>query len=480
MRIDLTFAARSSRALRALQGAADSFGEADVATLIGQRTASLDNPRFAHVGRSECRRGVLTDATPLAPTSALSQTGGGSGCRNATADAVGRIPDDTNSRPSRPRRIARRHASLFCSTPGIVAIESLAGQPLAPQWRFRRTPRADRHACSSRTRGARSSRGDPRRGATHRRVGRQGRARRVVRAARPRAHRIAHEVRLARRAGNSHQRHVSLLRISQSRPRPRARDRATRQLLVVALQCGGCHRHVLAAGAALADDSRSRCAESPLRSFVACNGDWRDGHQRHSAASGRTRSPARANATASFGGLSTALASVAVDRVFDAIVVLLLLAIGVVATDFPTTTTILRLLVTHAAASSPSGRRYLVAFYVLSLPELLIRVFELVATGLPRWSRSAAQRCCGGSRMGSVSSAGRAISSRSGRTLAHWLIQPLVLVGVPRRRRERPLAATLIVQGVIVILLRSVGPRILRIVRTRCDDRTSPSTVSAF
>jgi hypothetical protein len=166
--------------------------------------------------------------------------------------------------------------------------------------------------------------------------------------------------------------------------------------------------------------------------------------------------------------------------VFDAIVVLLLLAIGVVATDFPTTTTILRLLVTHAAASSPSGRRYLVAFYVLSLPELLIRVFELVATGLPRWSRSAAQRCCGGSRMGSVSSAGRAISSRSGRTLAHWLIQPLVLVGVPRRRRERPLAATLIVQGVIVILLRSVGPRILRIVRTRCDDRTSPSTVSAF
>src|ERR1041385_6532031 len=77
----------------------------------------------------------------------------------------------------------------------------------------------------------------------------------------------------------------------------------------------------------------------------------------------------------------TALASVAVDRVFDGIIVMLLLAAGVVFGHFPTTTTIRGYSLTHAAGFVVAGSLVLLtAFYTLVFfPDALIRLFELVA-----------------------------------------------------------------------------------------------------
>jgi len=153
----------------------------------------------------------------------------------------------------------------------------------------------------------------------------------------------------------------------------------------------------------------------------------------------------------------TALASVAVDRGFDAIVVLLPLAIGVVTAHFPTDTTIRGYSLTHAAGFVAGGAVVLlIAFYVLVFfPRMLIRIFELVAR---RVSPVIERR---GSEMLTRFSDGLSVLRTPGHfiavfgwTLAHWLLQPLAFwlaflaVGV-----HVPIAATLIVQGVIVILV---------------------------
>lgn len=154
---------------------------------------------------------------------------------------------------------------------------------------------------------------------------------------------------------------------------------------------------------------------------------------------------------------STALASVAVDRVFDGIVVLLLLAIGVVAAHFPTTTTIRGYSLTHAAGFVAFGALVLlVAFYVLVFfPNALIRAFELVARRVsPAIERRGAEMLRQFSDGLSVLKTPGHFIAVFGWTLAHWLLQPLAFwlaflaVGV-----QVPLAATLIVQGVIVILV---------------------------
>src|SRR5262245_59055781 len=78
---------------------------------------------------------------------------------------------------------------------------------------------------------------------------------------------------------------------------------------------------------------------------------------------------------------ATSLASVAVDRVFDGIVTMLLLAVGVVLGKFPASTTIGRYSLNQAAGLVVAGSVVLlIVFYTLVFfPDALIRLFELVA-----------------------------------------------------------------------------------------------------
>jgi glycosyltransferase 2 family protein len=154
---------------------------------------------------------------------------------------------------------------------------------------------------------------------------------------------------------------------------------------------------------------------------------------------------------------STSLASVAVDRVFDGIVVMVLLAIGVVVAHFPTNTTIRGYSLTHAAGFVVGGAlALLVAFYVLVFfPKTLIRAFELVARRVsPAIERRGAEMLARFSEGLSVLRTPGHFIAVFGWTLAHWLVQPLAFwlafmaVGV-----QVSFVATLIVQGIIVILV---------------------------
>jgi glycosyltransferase 2 family protein len=154
---------------------------------------------------------------------------------------------------------------------------------------------------------------------------------------------------------------------------------------------------------------------------------------------------------------STSLASVAVDRVFDGIVVMVLLAIGVSAAHFPTNTTIKGHSLGSAAGFVVAGALVLlVAFYILVFfPKTLIRAFELVARRVsPTIERRGAEMLAKFSEGLSVLRTPGHFIAVFGWTLAHWLVQPFAFwlaflaVGV-----HVPIAATLIVQGIIVILV---------------------------
>jgi hypothetical protein len=153
----------------------------------------------------------------------------------------------------------------------------------------------------------------------------------------------------------------------------------------------------------------------------------------------------------------TALASVAVDRVFDAIVVMVLLAVGVALANFPTDKMIGSYSLTYAVGFVVAGALVLlVAFYALVFfPKTLIRLFELVARRVsPVVERRGADMLARFSEGLSVLRKPRHFAAVFGWTLAHWLLQPFAFwlaflaVGV-----QVPLAATLIVQGIIVILV---------------------------
>lgn len=153
----------------------------------------------------------------------------------------------------------------------------------------------------------------------------------------------------------------------------------------------------------------------------------------------------------------TALASVAVDRVFDGIVVMILLAVGVAAAHFPTDTTVAGHSLTYAVGFVVGGAvALLVAFYALVFfPTTLIRLFELVARRVsPVVERRGADMLARFSEGLSVLRKPRHFAAVFGWTLAHWLLQPFAFwlaflaVGV-----HVPLVATLIVQGIIVILV---------------------------
>jgi glycosyltransferase 2 family protein len=152
---------------------------------------------------------------------------------------------------------------------------------------------------------------------------------------------------------------------------------------------------------------------------------------------------------------STALASLVVDRLFDAIVVLLLLAAGMLLPGFPTGATVYGRPISHiAAAFAVIPLALLVALYCLVFfPKTLIRLFELVAR---RVSPAVEQR---GSDMLRRFAEGLSVLKTPGHflavfgwTLLHWSIQPLGFwFGFHALGIVVPWSAALFVQGLIVV-----------------------------
>ncbi|HEY4305978.1 MAG TPA: lysylphosphatidylglycerol synthase transmembrane domain-containing protein [Gemmatimonadaceae bacterium] len=153
------------------------------------------------------------------------------------------------------------------------------------------------------------------------------------------------------------------------------------------------------------------------------------------------------------------LASVAVDRVFDAIVVLLLLGLSTFEPHFPRTL----LMNGHTVSIAQMIRGFIVvpivliaALYALVFfPDQLIRLFELFAR---RVSKTVEQK---GSEMLRRFADGLSVLRNPVHfiavfwwTLLHWLVQPLAFwLGFKAFGIDVPLLVTLFVQGVIVIVV---------------------------
>lgn len=154
---------------------------------------------------------------------------------------------------------------------------------------------------------------------------------------------------------------------------------------------------------------------------------------------------------------SMALASVAVDRVFDAIVVLGLLAVAMLAPGFPAGETIGGQPVARLAigfAVLPAA--LMIALYALVfLPETLIRVFETIARRVsPVLERKGADMLRRFADGLSVLRNPKHFVAVLFWTLLHWLLQPLAFwLGFQAFGIHVPLAATLFVQGVIVVFV---------------------------
>ena len=152
---------------------------------------------------------------------------------------------------------------------------------------------------------------------------------------------------------------------------------------------------------------------------------------------------------------SMSLASVAVDRVFDGIVVLLLLALSMLVKSFPTGVTINGHSVGRLAlgVAIPSVVLLLGLYALVFFPNQLIRIFEILAR---RVSKTVETK---GSEMLRKFAVGLSVLKNPGHfiavflwTLLHWLVQPLAFwLGFRAFGIEVPLAATLFVQGIIVV-----------------------------
>jgi uncharacterized protein (TIRG00374 family) len=154
---------------------------------------------------------------------------------------------------------------------------------------------------------------------------------------------------------------------------------------------------------------------------------------------------------------ATSLASVAVDRVFDAIVTMLLLAVGVVLAHFPASTSIGRYSLNHAAWLVVAGSiALLVGFYALVFfPETLIRLFELGARRVSATvERRGAEMLRRFSEGLSVLRTPRHFAVVTWWTLLHWLLQPVAFwLALSALDIHVSFAATLVLQGIIVILV---------------------------
>jgi uncharacterized protein (TIRG00374 family) len=152
---------------------------------------------------------------------------------------------------------------------------------------------------------------------------------------------------------------------------------------------------------------------------------------------------------------ATSLASLVVDRVFDAIVVLLLLALSMLTPDFPAGATVMGHSMSQlvkAFAVAPFAM--LVILYALVFfPDRLIRLFELTAR---RLSPSVEKR---GSEMLRRFADGLSVLRTPGHflavfgwTLLHWLVQPIAFwLGLRSVGIDVPWSATLFMQGLIVV-----------------------------
>jgi uncharacterized protein (TIRG00374 family) len=158
---------------------------------------------------------------------------------------------------------------------------------------------------------------------------------------------------------------------------------------------------------------------------------------------------------------STGFASLVVDRVFDAIVVLLLLAIAVVAGHFPISTQIYGYPMSRIAIGfALVPLVMLVVLYgLVFFPDALIRVFEMFAR---RVSRSVEQK---GSAILRRFAEGLSVLRSPAHflgvfwwTLLHWLLQPVSFwLSLRAFGIDVPWSATLLLQGIIVILVALPG-----------------------
>ena len=158
---------------------------------------------------------------------------------------------------------------------------------------------------------------------------------------------------------------------------------------------------------------------------------------------------------------STGFASLIVDRVFDAIVVLLLLAVAVLAAPFPATAQIHGYSLSHLAfAFAAVPLLMLVALYALVFfPTTLIRLFELAASkvspAVERRGSDMLRRFADG--LSVLKSPGHFIAV-FGWTLLHWLLQPVAFwLSFRAFGIDVHWSAPLFVQGVIVILVALPG-----------------------
>jgi glycosyltransferase 2 family protein len=156
---------------------------------------------------------------------------------------------------------------------------------------------------------------------------------------------------------------------------------------------------------------------------------------------------------------SASLASVAVDRVFDAIVVVLLLALSVLEPHFPNTIT----LGDETMSVTALVRGFVILPAVLTVglyalvffPDRLIKLFELFARPVSRKLETMGSQMLRRFAEGlSVLRNPKHFFAVFAWTLAHWLVQPLAFwIGFRAFGIEVPLLATLFVQGVIVIVV---------------------------
>ena len=158
---------------------------------------------------------------------------------------------------------------------------------------------------------------------------------------------------------------------------------------------------------------------------------------------------------------STALASLVVDRVFDAVVVLLLLAIAMIAPGFPGGAMIHgRPIAQLATGFAILPLALLIVLYgLVFFPGTLIRLFELLARRvsptIEARGRDMLQRFAEG--LSVLRTPGHFIAV-FGWTLLHWLLQPVAFwLGLKAFGIDVPWSATLLVQGIIVILVALPG-----------------------
>jgi len=154
-------------------------------------------------------------------------------------------------------------------------------------------------------------------------------------------------------------------------------------------------------------------------------------------------------------------ASLVVDRVFDAIVVLLLLAIGVVAGHFPVSTQIMGYPMSRIAigfAAVPVVM--LVGLYgLVFFPDTLIRIFEIfarrVSTAVEQKGSAILRRFADGL---SVLRSPMHFLGVFWWTSLHWLLQPVAFwLSLKAFGINVPWSATLLLQGIIVILVALPG-----------------------